>query len=400
MNRLVRLAAPSAVLAAAAVASASGVSDQIGPLETSVGAALDAAELDALQTKAASRVRTLLARKSNARSLAKELGSVKSAVKFAESKLTGLLDDPFRQAADGYAGDLAITREQLALAVESPTASKRLRKRWTSALARFDRALPAGTPPEILSERYRQLAAAAAAGKGFTPYDPGATYDWVLQTIELAPIGVGLDLDDDGTADNAVGGLRGPAALLGIDLDAMFADILQQEGSFALLEMWSVQKISGDPFVLAGLLTATDGDADPLNDFSGTGLFAVTADQVDASGHPAARVVTGTAKRGAYAIDFTGQTVNLPGFALPAGSKILVEGTATASSNTGTIGVAIPMDLLFASIEAGGTTLNDLVKAQLRALADLDTDPETQGKESMSAAFSFTGVAALKSVQP
>ena len=122
-------------------------------------------------------------------------------------------------------------------------------------------------------------------------------------------------------------------------LDAMFAEILQSPGSFALLEMWSVQKLAGDPFVLSGLLTATDGDADSLNDFSGTGLFAVTADQVDTSGHPAARVVTSTAKRGAYAIDFTGQTVNLPGFALPAGSKILVEGTATAASNTGTIGV-------------------------------------------------------------
>jgi hypothetical protein len=399
MHPWIRVAAIASVALAAGTALARGVSAHIEDLEVAASAVNDAVAGDPVRSKAAKAILALLAKKSNTRSLANEIRSVRAAAKIAEAKLPLLLDDALGQAADAYAADLASTRAMLELATTSPTAPKGQKRRWQAALARFDRALPAGPPPADVADRLAALAAAATAGRGFTPYDAGATRDWVLSTIALAPATQGVDLDGDGTADNMLGSLRATAGTAGVDLDAMFAQLFAQAGGFTLIEMWSVQRISADPFVLAGILPATDGDADSQNDFSGSGVFAVAAADVDAAGHPNEAAVTGTSRHGAYAIDFTGRPVAFAGFSLPAGAPVVVKGAATAASNSGRIGVAIPMTTLFAAIEAGGTPLNDFTKTVLMGFADLDVDG-TPGNDAISATFTFTAVAATKTVAP
>jgi hypothetical protein len=393
--RSLAVAACAAVLAVpAAEADAAGVSHQIPALEAAAADARTALAADAARAKVAGKVVSLLARKSNARSLADELRSVASAARLAEGKLADqqALLDAFASAVPGYESDLRTAQEALAAAAASDQVKAKLRKRYEKAAARIGALLPAKRAATPLADRFSALAGGAAAAKGFTPYDSGVTYDWVLSDFALAPNGQGVDLTGDGRPDNVIASLT---TLLGgaVDVGSLFGSV-SQGGRYGLLEMWYAQDLAkGDPFVFAGLLGGTDADGDPANDLSGTGAFAPVPESLAADGRPLVRVASGVARGGKYRIDFSGQAVTLGTFELPATARVVVEATATPESNDGLIGVAIPSAVLQQILADQGVTLSGLQLLLFNGLADVDTDGNGS-KDAFSAAFAFESVKA------
>jgi hypothetical protein len=400
-----RLPASAAVLLLlAGLAPADGVSRQIDALEQAAADAETALAGDAASLRHARKVTKLLAKPSNKSSLAAELTSVAAAAKVAETKLAdqSALLAAFSAASQGYTADLVATRANLVLATTSVSLPAKGRKRAQATLARFDRAfapvLP-GKAPTPRADLLRAEAASAQAGAGYTPYDAGATFDWVLASVALAAADDGVDLDGDGSPDNALATLQ--ALIPSLDLGQAFEDALAEGGRFALIEMWYVTDLAKpDPFVLAGVLSATDGDADAGNDFSGTGVFAVEGAAVDAEGHPLVRTATSVAKNGRYSITLTGETLELAGVTLPPSAKVIVEGTATASSNAGLLGVAFPVGDLIDLLAAQGVPVSEDQEALLALFADLDLDPAEPGNDAISGSFVFTAAAATKTVAP
>lgn len=400
MRRRLRVPfAAAAVLLAAGSAPATGVSRQIGALEDAAAAAEASLASDAGRLRHARKVTKLLGKAPNAASLGAEMTSVAAAAKVVETKLadqTALLA-AFDASRAGYHADLLATRANLVLAATSPSLSAKSRRRAQTVLTRFDRAFPLAAPklPTPVADELKSGAAAAKAGAGATPYDAGATFDWVLEEVELAGTGEGVDLDGDGSADNALASLQ--ALVPQMDLAQVFRDALAEGGRFALLEMWYVTGLGKpDPFVLAGVLSATDGDADPQNDFSGSGVFAVEGEAVDAEGHPLVRTATALAKGGRYRIELTGQTLELAGLTLPASAKVVVEATAAAASNAGELGIGFPVGDLADVLAAQGVELTDEQAGLLALFADLDLDPDDPGNDAISASFTFSAVAATK----
>lgn len=399
MKNFPKTIALAGVLLTSSGASGHGVTERVAPLEAAAEAAQGAVLADAKASKAAAQVVKLLAKETNDRSLADELKSVAAAARIAESKLASqtALVAAFDAAAPGYRDDLESTRTALELAAGSSSLPSKLRKKYVKAAAKFRKALPPAAPGKVatpVADGYARMAKAAAFGKGFTPYDAGQTHDWVIASVALAGTGKGVDLTGDGEPDNGLLSLQRLAALVGIDVpvDATFNQLLTQGGTFALIEIWFAEGLANDPFVLAGAFSATDGDADMLNDFSGTGTFAPVAETLGTDGHPAARVATSLAKDGAYRIDFSGQAVSLAGLALPEGGRAIVEGFATAATNEGFLGFAIPLTTIGEMLAAQEITI---APQQLALVADVDTDGDSV-KDAISASFAFTCVAASR----
>ena len=393
--RSLAVAAAAAALAVAGTAAdAAGVSRQIAAIETAAADARTALAADTARAKVAGKVASLLAKKANARSLADELRSVAAAARLAETKLADqqALLDAFASAVPGYESDLRVAQQALEAAAASDQVKATLRKRYGKAAARLASILPAKRSATPLAARFAALAGGAAAAKGFTPYDSGATYDWVLSDFTLAPNGQGVDLTGDGKPDNVIASL---STLLGgsVDVGSLLGSV-SQGGQYGLLEMWYVQDLAkGDPFVFAGLLGGTDADGDATNDLSGDGDFQPVPESLDTDGRPLVRVASGVAKGGKYRIDFSGQAVTLGAFELPATARIVVEATATPTSNDGLLGVAIPSAVLQQILADQGIVLSGLQLLFFNGLADVDTDGNGS-KDAFSAAFAFESVKA------
>ncbi|MCE9636325.1 MAG: hypothetical protein K8T90_11535 [Planctomycetes bacterium] len=387
-----------AVVAASAcfltvAAYAHGITPHIQPVEDAANAASQAVLGDPAKAKSAKKVVGLLSKKTNERSLADEIRSVGAALKLTESKLaeqTALLR-AFDDAATAYAMDLETARATLQTAAGSPSLPKKLRGKAAAALKKFEKALPKAKAPTALDTRFVHLAAAAAAAKGYTPYDAGATHDWVISSLALAPSSGGVDLDGDGTPDNQLASLQSLIATIApdVDLSQSLTDSLSANGQFALYEMWYVQSLAGDPFVLAGALNATDADGDTTNNFDGNGSFLADVSTLGGDGHPAVRVATSIVKNGDYRIDFTGQGLLLGGISLPENAIVIVEGNVSAPANDGFIGFSISLSTIQTLISGAGVTLSPLQLVLLNSFLDIDTDGNGS-KDALSASFSFT----------
>lgn len=392
-SRIRRAAVGAAACLLTVAAYAHGITPHIEAVEDAAASARDDVVGDAAQTKAAGKILGLLAKKTNARSMADEIRSVGAALKLAEAKLPDQSDllQAFDDAAVSYGEDLETARETLQTAAGSPSLPKKLRAKAAAALRRFEKALPKEKARTELDTRFTRLAAGAASAKGYTPYDAGATYDWVISSLALAPTNGGVDLDGDGTPDNQLASLQSLIATIApdVDLSQSLTDSLSANGQFAVYEFWYVQSLTGDPFVLSGALNATDADADPDNNFGGNGSFLADADTLGADGHPAVRVATSITKGGAYTIDLTGQGLLLGGISLPSNAIVIVQGDLTATSNDGFIGFSIGISTIQTLLSDAGVTLDAFQLILLNSLLDLDTDGNGS-KDAISASFSFT----------
>lgn len=396
MKAPIRTAVAALVAAAAATAWSHGVSGRTDAVEAAASAARDALASDAPRAKLAAKVGALLARKSNDASLSNELRSMSAASRIAETRLADReeLATAFDATVPGYLSDLASARTALAIAAASPQVKAKLRAKYQRALAKFDRFLPeraAAAAPR--ADTFAAYANAAAQAKGFTPYDSGASYLWVLSSLRTAASKQGVDLTGDGKPDNQFGAIQTLLTLFGggFDLDQAFAGAVGQDGRYAMIEMWMVQDLAkADPFVLAGALGATDSDADPSNDLGGSGTFVADPATIAEDEHALVRVGTSLASGGKYRIDLTGQALALGGFDVPDGTLVVIEGTATASSNAGFIGMAIPKAQVIDILTAQGVDVSAF-QAALTALADVDTDGDGT-KDAISISLAFTSV--------
>ncbi|MBM4393468.1 MAG: putative metal-binding motif-containing protein, partial [Deltaproteobacteria bacterium] len=84
-----------------------------------------------------------------------------------------------------------------------------------------------------------------------TPRGPDFTY--VVETLEVANSGDGLDLDGDGTSDNLLSVIKS-------SLDDSIVDAMATTTSVIIVQMWNVDDWCEDPDVYGGILGATDTD--------------------------------------------------------------------------------------------------------------------------------------------
>lgn len=392
-----------AALAAAAFTAAAfahGITPHIEPLEDAADAAWQSVLADPPKAKSAKKIATLLAKRSNEKSLADEIRSVGAALRIAEAKLPeqAALLQAFDDAAMAYGQDLAVARATLRTAAESPSLPKKLRAKAAAALKRFEKALPQAKAKTALDDLYTRFTAAAVAAKGYTPYDAGATHDWVISSLALAPSNQGVDLDGDGTPDNQLASLQSLISTIspGFDLSQSLTGALTANGTFAICEFWYVQSLTSDPFVLAGVLNGTDADMDPGNDYGGSGAFVADPASLGTDGHPAVRVATSITKGGKYSIDFTGQGLLLGGITLPENAIVILQGQAAAASNDGYIGFSVSMTTIQTLLADANVTLDAFQLILLNSLLDLDTDGNGT-KDALSASFAFSSVSATVS---
>lgn len=391
----------AAVLVPCGAAFAAGVTPWIAAISDAAAAAESALAGDAPRLKAARSVTKRLAKPGNTKSLAAELEAVATAARTAETQLADqvALLQAFDGTFAGYTADLVATRGNLAAAAEAASIPEKIRKRHRKALARFDaaRALVGKAPsvPTPRADRLRTFSAAAKAGAGFTPYDTGTTYTWVLSSVALADEDTGLDLDGDRTPDNDFAALATLLGTLGLDIEGLLANAFAQTGTFTILQTWQTRSLTKpDTFVLTGVISATDADADATNDFSGSGAFVAVGGATAPDGRASLRVAATLGRRGKYTIDFAGSPFAVGGFSLPSGSLALMAGTATPTSNRGIVGIGLPRQAILDLLAEAGVTLDATGLFLLGTALDLDLDPDVPGADAISMALTFEGVPA------
>ena len=390
--------AAAAVLAVAGTASAHGVSKWIESLENAVAAARAALTADPVRLKSVAQIEKLIHAKSNGKSLSAELSSVSKAAAIFEAKLSdqATLAGPFLDASLNYEQDVTGTRSGLALASTSESLSASARKKYKATLKRFDAALAAKVKPKTqIAAQLLRASGAVKVGAGFTPYDQGTPFDWVISSLHIATGGVGVDLDGDRTPDNQLGAVAGQIAGA-IDIDQALADALASGGNFALIEMWSAKSLAKpDPLVFVGMMPGTDGDADSGNNFTGAGTFAVGGGAVSPrDSFASSRTATALAKGGKFRMVLAEQLVQFGGILLPTHSRLVIEGKATATSNDGLIGIGFPISSVVTIAAIAGSPLGDTEIALLTLAADLDLDPDIPGNDAISVSLTYTAAKA------
>lgn len=372
-------------------AEAVGVTGYLDPLESELSARRAVLEVndDKPSRKAVKFVDKSLAllRKEKATSsLDKELGFASKAAKLIEKKLTAetTLLPPLDDAIHAYVGDLRAARSGLAAAARTAAKPSKLLKKADKALASF----------EATTQRSRQLAQLAKLAKFTAGYElTGEAHTWVIESIVLAPANGGVDVDGDGTPDNAFAAAQQTFADLvpgDFDIDQMVADALHGGSGVAILQMWGVDSFDADGTVYAGLIGGTDTDGDAGDNFTGSEVFDVTG-ALDADGFAPTRSVTAFEGAGQYGGRFGGQDFELAGFTFDESMELFVRGTASANDNVGSLGFAIPVAQIFALLEDQGVNVNLLVRLAVGSILDVDTDGDRQN-DALSISFDFDAV--------
>ena len=113
-------------------------------------------------------------------------------------------------------------------------------------------------------------------------------------------------------------------------------------------------------------------------------------------GHPVLRTVTQCATGAAYTFLASGDGISIAGFEVPSSVPFGIAGTASALSNDGVIGFALPTDQVVALIEASLDTggLNASIIAAIRNLSDIDTDGD-RIPDALSFALAFEAAPCL-----
>ena len=377
---------PLALLLAAsipAVAAAHGVSPHVEGVEGAIAARLAALPAEDPAVPALTRAAKALSKPAAEKSFAGEIAGVAKAeaivLRDAPGE-TGLLTI-ISVARDAYRGDLLGARTNV-LAAQT---AQGLKKRDAKKLAK------AGLALETIPDALHDLSKTAEKARGWSAYDSGASYAYVVGSLAVAPAGQGFDLDGDGGADNGIAGLRSTIELVaGSTLEEILADGLAQ--GVMLLDVFHAGPLQRDKLAFAGLLSGIDSDGDASDNLSGTERFDVDPYDLAADGHAAVRAATSISK-GAF-------RAKIDGAALPVGTGgglVMLGATISASETTttasGRIGAAIPTDALLDGLAAAGITIPALLVPTVRAAADLDLD-ENGSNDAFSIALDFTAVPA------
>jgi hypothetical protein len=206
-----------------------------------------------------------------------------------------------------------------------------------------------------------------------TDANASASWNAVITSLEVASARDALDLDDDGQGDNALAAAR-------VVLNPLLADAIATAGRVVILQVAHVDAAT-DSSVAIAALTAADADATASNN-AGASFDAGVA--VDALG--VALVSTDASlDAGAYAVTVASEAITVGDFTFQAATGLHLEGTASAASNTGRLGIAIRVAPLVAALEAADKADT---AATLSALADVDTDTDGTA-DAISATFTF-----------
>jgi hypothetical protein len=291
-------------------------------------------------------------------------------------------------AADGYVDEVETAREKISVAIAMMAVDAKTRGALGKALAGIDKGLAPITPaasPAFVLKALSKVAKYAAS----VPSMPGEIEStWVVNTVSIPPATEGIDIDGDETIDNVLGSVV--ALLAGsLDVNQQIADALAGSPNVLLIQMWWSDAAG---LVMAGMANGADTDADLTDNFSGSESFLV-ATGLDTDGHPTVRAETTFGPTGAYTLDVDSAGLTLPGLelTLPAGIPLEMAGTASAASNTGYIGFAVPVAVLAAIITGMGQPDPTAI---LTFLADIDLTPATSGNDAISAAMKYTAVPA------
>lgn len=381
------LAAGLALAVAAGVARPHGITERLDTIETAAEVVLDSHAGDAKGTASITKVLKALRSPRNARSLADELRGVQKAVRLTETRLPdeALFLGVFDDERLGYIGDLNEARARLELAVTAPRLAVSKRRSFQRRAKQFDRLIFGVNTAKLttpLTVFYGNLAKGAALTAGFTRYDDASVFRWAVTSIALAPAGEGVDLTGDRKPDNAARRIQNALDLFGagVDLDQILRDAVASSGEAALIESWAVGSFQRDPVAFTGLFAGTQDDV----------VYVANGATLAADGHAVARGFTPFAK-GRYSVELTGDVLAVGGLVLPAGARLVVEGTASAAANDGFVGIAIPVAGIEQILADAEIELPDLV--DLSVFADVDTDGDGT-EDAISVSLAFSAVAA------
>lgn len=210
------------------------------------------------------------------------------------------------------------------------------------------------------------------------PGDESVVYNHVVASLTVADRGEGIDLNEDGEADNA-------AWVLGVVLDPLIASALSGAERVLVLQVADVENLNVDASVQVSLLSATDTDADPSDNLSGETFSAGVA--VDANG----RAYVGAnaeLSSGVYEVELLGESLVVGELELSTATPFYLLGTLSGQDNTGLLGFGLSVDALTAALVAAGYAEEAELVVQL---ADLDTDSDGEA-DALSVAMYFEGL--------
>lgn len=380
------------VVVAATGALAHGVSGRTEPVEAAIDSAAVALSAQPPVVKKLRAAEHLVHKPTNAKSFGNELKSMAAASKIADPlpvlPETDAVKAAFATAASGYLADLVTTRDAMDLALTAQNLDAKVRAKIVANRAKLAATL-ALTTDATPTAAMKTAVAGTKSGATFTPYDDGGAYTWVISSMQNATSNAALDLDGDKTGDNALGQLATALAGIGVqvDLNTVLLGAVQTSSQVVVIELWNVQKFQSDSLIFGGILAGTDTDADTSDNFNGSEVFAVDPAAVAADGNARVRAAS-SIKNGQYEFRLKGQAVSIAGVPLPANAVVAVRGTATALTNSGTIGMTIPTATLLQLLDDAGITIPTAFQATFLAYADIDLDGNGT-KDAFSANFTF-----------
>lgn len=370
-----------------------GVSGELDALETEMLARRDQLAVavdDPVAKKSVKKLEQsvkLLNKPKASLSLAKELSFASKAAKIIEKKLAheASLQPLLVDAIANYKSDLRAARNGLATAVgKGPKLSKLLK--------RADKALADAEGAATLTKQLAKLSKVAKFTAGYEV--TGEMHTWVLRSLTLSPANGGVDVDGDGDLDNGFAAAQSTFADLlpgsELDIDQLVADALMTGDDVTLLQMWGVDSFDGDERVFAGLLTGMDTDQDRADNFSGVEAFDVTGRLGD-DGYAPIQGATAFTAGGNYRGAFGGSDFDLIGFTFDETMRVIVDGTADAADNVGSLGFALPLAQIYTLLEERGVNVNFLVRLAVGAVADVDLDGNGSN-DALSISFDFDAV--------
>lgn len=389
---VVAFVALTLVTAAAGGALAHGLTGRTEPVEVAVDAAVAALSAQPPVVKRLRTVQHHVHKPTNEKSFANELKSMAAASKAADPlpslPETDAVKTAFANAAAGYVADLALTRDAMDLALTAQNLDAKVRAKILANRGKLVATL-ALTTDATPTVAIKTAVAGTKSGAGFTPYDDGGAYAWVISSMQNATSNAALDLDGDKTGDNALGQLASALAGIGVqvDLNAVLLGAVQTSSQVVVIELWNVQKFQSDTLIFGGVLAGMDTDADTSDNFNGSEVFSVTPGSLAADGNARVRAAS-SIKNGQYEFRLKGQAVSIAGIPLPSNAVVAVRGTATALTNSGTIGMTIPTATLLELLDDAGITIPTAFQATFLAYADIDLDGNGS-KDAFSANFTF-----------
>lgn len=197
-----------------------------------------------------------------------------------------------------------------------------------------------------------------------------------VSSVDVLPATEGFDLDGDGDIDNTFGNL---ADFLAGRLD----DLVGQAEAIIVLQTWQ-----DDDGASIGLLAGTDQDDNLDDNDSGSEVFVVGDDQLDADGRAVEGITVTLNGQGGYTTRLPPGPLNLFGISMPAVTQIRWAGVVDEDTHVVRFGTAVSLAPLEQIMEDNG--LGWLV-GTLGQFKDIDSDGNGS-KDAVSVAFLLEGV--------